>query len=244
MTATIGWPVRNVDEVEPVRPDVADGPERAALVGLEPPVPVGVEEQPVLEVVAGHEADVAELAGGDHLADVLVERVEPDVEVHGVHEAALRRDLDKLRRLGGRHRQRLLADDVPAGGQDLLRLGDVEVVGRGDVDDLDRRILEDGVERRVGVTDAEGLGTLCAALRRAAEHAADLDADAPQLLDVDRADEAGADDGGANVGDPAHGHSSNRNGGSIRSRCTSQGDAGGYGRPSPPGQTAADTIVL
>ena len=50
-------------EVEPVRADVADRPEGAALVRLQPPVPVGLEEQPVLEVAAGHEPDVAEAAG-------------------------------------------------------------------------------------------------------------------------------------------------------------------------------------
>ena len=78
-------------QVEPVRADVADRAERAALVRLEPPVPVGVEEQPVLEVAAGHEADVAQPAGGDQLADVLVERVEADVEVDRVDEAGSRR---------------------------------------------------------------------------------------------------------------------------------------------------------
>ena len=105
-------------QVEPVRPDVADRPERAALVGLEPPVPVGLEQQPVLEVVAGDEPDVAEVAGGDELADVLVERVEADVEVDRVDEPARRGELDQLGGLGRGHRQRLLADDVPAGGED------------------------------------------------------------------------------------------------------------------------------
>ena len=49
-------------QVEPVRADVADGAERAATLGLEPPVPVGLEQQPVLEVAAGDQADVAEPA--------------------------------------------------------------------------------------------------------------------------------------------------------------------------------------
>ena len=44
-------------QVEPVRADVADRAQRAALVRLEPPVPVGLVEQPVLEVVAGDEAN-------------------------------------------------------------------------------------------------------------------------------------------------------------------------------------------
>ena len=49
-------------QVEPVGADVADGAEGAAALRLEPPVPVGVEQQPVLEVVAGDQADVADPA--------------------------------------------------------------------------------------------------------------------------------------------------------------------------------------
>ena len=45
-------------QVEPVRADVADGPESAAAFRLEAPVPVGLEQQPVLEVAAGDEPDV------------------------------------------------------------------------------------------------------------------------------------------------------------------------------------------
>ena len=121
-----------------MRADVADRPQRAAALGLEPPVPVGVEQQPVLEVAAGDEPDVAEPAVGDELADVLVERVEADVEVDRVDEAAPRGQPRRARATLGRgHRQRLLADDVLAGGEDRLRLREVEVVGRGDVDDVD-----------------------------------------------------------------------------------------------------------
>ena len=58
--------------------------------------------------------------------------------------------------------------------------------------------------RGVGVADAQGVGPGRAALRGAAEDAADVDADAAELLDVDGADESGADDGGADVGEPAH----------------------------------------
>ena len=49
-------------EVHPVRADVGHGAQLAAQLGLEPPVPVRVEQQPVLEVVAGDEPDVAEPA--------------------------------------------------------------------------------------------------------------------------------------------------------------------------------------
>ena len=116
--------------------------------------------------------------------------------------AAARRD--QLARLRRRHRQRLLADDVPARGKDGLRLRQMEVVRRGDVDGVDRRVVQQRLERRVGPRDAERLRPGRATFRGAAENAAHLDADAAQRFDMDRADEARADHGGADVGDPPH----------------------------------------
>ena len=72
------------------------------------------------------------------------------------------------------------------------------------MDDVDGRIVEEVVEGGVGARDAEARRPRGSTLRRAAEHAADLDADAPKRLDVDGPDEARADDGGADVGDPCH----------------------------------------
>ena len=108
-----------------MRADVADRPERAAGSGSRRQFQSRVEQQPVLEVVAGHEPDVAERRRRrSTLARVLVERVEADVEVDRVDEAACR----GLRRRGsrglrGRHRQRLLADDVLAGREDRRACG-------------------------------------------------------------------------------------------------------------------------
>ena len=52
-------------QVEPVRADVADRAQGPAPVRLEPPVPVALEEQPVLEVAPGDEPDAADVARGD-----------------------------------------------------------------------------------------------------------------------------------------------------------------------------------
>ena len=70
------------------------------------------------------------------------------------------------------------------------------------MDDVDRRVVEERVERGVGPRDPEGGRPRLAPFRGAAEDAADLDADPAQRLDVDGADEARADDGGPDVGDP------------------------------------------
>ena len=60
MTSATRRPLMKLGQVEPVRADIADRPQRAARIGLEPPVPVGVVEQPVLEVVAADQPDVAQ----------------------------------------------------------------------------------------------------------------------------------------------------------------------------------------
>ncbi len=72
---------------------------------------------------------------------------------------------DQLGRLVRGHRQRLLAHHVAAGGEDLPDLRVVEVVGRGDVDDLDAIVGEDVVEGAVRLRDAEALGARRTALR-------------------------------------------------------------------------------
>ncbi len=187
-----------------MRPDVADRPERAAAVRLEAPVPVALEQQPVLEVASGHEPDVAEAAVRDELASVLVERVVADVEVRRVDEATRRGEVDEFRRFRGRHRQRLLAHDVLAGREDVAALADVQVVRGGDVDDVDGVVRQQVLKGVVGAWDAERVDPRLATFRRAAEHAADLHADPPQCLHVDRADEPRPDDGGADVGDRSH----------------------------------------
>ena len=204
MTATIALAGHEGHQVQPVRPDVADRTQGAAAFRLEAPVPVALEQQPVLEVAAGHEPDVADLAARDDIVGVLVERVVADVEVGRVDQTGRGGRLDQLARLRRRHRQRLLAHDVAARREDRQGLRQVQVVRRGDVDDLDARVVEQVVERVVGARDAEDRGPCRATFRGAAEDAVDPDADAPERLDVDGADEPRADDGRADVGDPPH----------------------------------------
>src|SRR6185503_18107884 len=108
----------------------ADRAEGTALGLLEPPVPVRVEQEPILEVAAGHETDVTEPAVPDQLRDMLIERIEAEVEVHRVHEAARSRSLDQLSGLRGGHRQRLLADHMPTRREDRQDLPVMQLVRR------------------------------------------------------------------------------------------------------------------
>ena len=138
-------------EIAPVRSDVAERGRGAALVGLEPPRVVGVLEQPVLQVLADEEMRLADVAARDRVPRLLDERVAAVVERDRVDDAGLVRGVEQLLRLRGRHRQRLVGDDV-------LALGDrrgvdrvVQVVRRGVVHDLDIRIVEQRLVAAVGL---------------------------------------------------------------------------------------------
>ena len=123
-------------------------------------------EEPILEVPAGDEPDLAEATACDELVRVLVERVVADVEVRRVDESRVRGRRDETSGVVGRHRQRLLADDVLAGTQDRQRLLDVDVVGRRDMDDVDGVVRQEVIERRVRDADAERVGARLPSLGR------------------------------------------------------------------------------
>jgi hypothetical protein len=125
-----------------VRADVGHGTKRTPFVGLEPPVPIGREEQPVLEVAAVDVPDVADVSIRDQGAGLLALRVKPDVEVRAMDEAASLRELDEVRRLLRVDRKRLLTDDVLAGLEGRARLCVVEVVRRRQMDGVDAIVRE------------------------------------------------------------------------------------------------------
>src|SRR5579871_5445872 len=185
---------RVLREVEPVRADVADRAQGPALRRLDAPVVVGVEEQPVLPVTAVHERHRSEVAAPDQGAGVLQHRIEADVERHGVDQSAGLRRADEVRRLGRRHRQRLLAHDVLPGGERGPRRGIVERVRSRDVHDVQLGVLDQapvvavrpGDEERRRLALRGGLG--------APRQRDNLDeAEPAERFDVRRADEPGAD---------------------------------------------------
>jgi hypothetical protein len=109
-------------QIEPVGADVGDGAEHAALAGVEPPVPVGRLQQPVLDVDAVDAVDGTEVPAPDARASLSAERVEADVVVRAVDEPAVRGEPEQLAGLPRRERERLLADDVLARGEHRLDL--------------------------------------------------------------------------------------------------------------------------
>jgi hypothetical protein len=109
-----------------------------------------------------------------------------------VDEAALVGEPHELGRLRGGQRERLLADDVLAGGERGLHLRVVEVIRRRDVDDVHARVRQ---QRLVALVRGRQAGLRAGALGRRADHAGDVDPEPAQGLDVDDADEPRADDG-------------------------------------------------
>ena len=136
-----------------MRADVAHRAQLSGPLGLEAPVPVGRLREPVLQVAAVDVPDLAQLACADARARLLHDRVEADVEVRAVDEARLLGALEKLRRLLGGQRERLLADDVLAGFERRQHLRVVEVVRRREVHDVDLLVGEHGLVRLVDRRD-------------------------------------------------------------------------------------------
>ena len=180
-------------EVEPVRADVGDGPQGALPAGVEAPVPVSVEEQPVLQVLAADQAGLTDLAGPHEGRGVLVVRVEAGVEAHGVDDPGGGGQGDQLGGLGGVDAERLLADDVLAGGNRRPGLGGVDVVGAGDVHGIEVGDGEQLVERVEGLGQ-QRVGLAAGAFRGGPDHPDDLDTDAAQRLGVHGSHPSGPDD--------------------------------------------------
>jgi hypothetical protein len=181
--------------VDPVGPDVPERPQLAALGRVEAPVPVGVQEQPVLEIPAGDQADATQSASPDRAVQVLVEGIEADVVVDRADAVAGRREGHQLRGLLRSDRERFLADHMPPGREDRLDLRVMQVVGRRDVHHLDRGVGEQVVQAAIRHGHPQASSTRGRALARRAEDAVDRDPEAPKRLDMDRADEPGADHG-------------------------------------------------
>ncbi len=159
-----------------------------------------------------HVPDGTDLAAQNQRASLLHLRIEADVEVRAVHNAALDGQLEQLSRLIGGHSERLLADDVLARLERLLDLRIVELVRRRQMDDVHTLVAE-----QLLVALDDGPQKLRPrALRRRADHPDDLHTEPPQRFHVDGTDEPGSDDAGTQLPDLA-GHAD----GSSTSKSTS-----------------------
>jgi hypothetical protein len=109
----------------------------AALLCNQPPVPIGVKQQPVLQVTTGHQAKLPQFTMTDHCVGLLHHWVVALIETHGVHDTGPLGPMQEVLALLGRNRQRLLADHVFACIKDRCNLFMMQVVWCCDVHHLD-----------------------------------------------------------------------------------------------------------
>lgn len=141
-----------------------------------------------------HGPDLTRLACDNATAKLPGLPVEAVVEVDGADKVALPRECDELVRLGQRGCKRLLADDVLASFERTLDVLVVEMVGRGHVDDVDRRVAEQRFEVvvRRGQCGSERL--VACMLGRGTDDAGDMHSETRQGVGVDGGHETRPDD--------------------------------------------------
>ena len=186
-------PQNKRDRIHPVRPDIGHGAQLPALLRQQPPVVVRVLEEPVLHVGAVHVDDLAQLATRDHSVQCQHGGIEANVVIHGKHAVAAPRQLHELGRFTRVHGERLLAHHMLAGAQRGRRHLEVKAVRRGDVDGVDLRAGQQLAIVGERPRNGQPLGGLSHEGILVAD-GRDGDAQPTQRLDVDRADESGADD--------------------------------------------------
>ena len=141
--------------VAPVRAEVRQAARRAAGLGIQAPVPIGVVEQPVLGIGALHHQDLAQVAILPHAAHVLHHGVEAQVVEGTIAAPGLAGQLYQLARLLHRDRQRLLANHVLAGLERVPGHGEMQEVRCTDVHRIDGGVFQNPAVIRVDLPDAE-----------------------------------------------------------------------------------------
>ena len=153
-----GAPDDVLDQIAPVRSDIANRRALAALLGLEAPGKIRGLQQPVLQIGPMDEVGLANFAVMNHLARLLDERVAAVIEGHGVHDAGVARRVGQRPRIFCVQRKRLVRDDVLSMAQRRHDHRHVQVVGRRVVDDVHVRISGEGFVAGVCPGHSERVG--------------------------------------------------------------------------------------
>src|SRR5918993_1988341 len=101
-----------LNQIAPVRSDVADRRALSPLFGLEAPREVGRLKQPVLQVRAVHEVRLTDLAVANHFTRLLHEWIAAVVESDRMYDAGFARGADERSRIFRIQRKRLVRHDV------------------------------------------------------------------------------------------------------------------------------------
>ena len=184
-----------LDEVNPVSADVGNGPELALFLGQNPPVVVGIVEEPVLLVTAEDGMQVTQLPGFDPLLGFKVNGVEADVVVHSGGKTLFFGKAYEFSGFLGGHGQRFFAEDVFASIKGFYGLLKVESIGGCDMDGIDIGVVDEVFVGGIGFGEfqlfSKGLGFFrCGALNADDFHATK----SLEGFGVHRAHEAGSGD--------------------------------------------------
>ena len=187
-------PGDELHRVAPVGSDVRHRARCAAERGIHPPVVVGFQQHPVLQIAAVRGEQPSDIARAHH-ARRLAHHCKLAIDkAHAVHHARLLRQRHQLARLVRGHAQRLFGKHVLARPQDLAVNLRVQVVRRAVVHHVQIGVREQFLNAAVGMRHIQGSRLFLRLRRRAVAQGNHLHkTEASKRLDMRRADKPAAD---------------------------------------------------
>ena len=118
-----------LDVVEPMAANVGHRPKRTSAFGHQTPIPIGLQQQPVLQIAATHQSGLPQFVVGHHGPSLMHQWVVTLVEAHRMHHTSVLGARHQVRRLCARDTQRFLTNDMLACVDDRYCLSVMHVVG-------------------------------------------------------------------------------------------------------------------
>src|SRR5215212_11449977 len=126
--------------------NVTNSPQSPAKLGIESPVPIGWEKQPVLQIRTLQNEQIAQFSILHHATRLLYQWVHADIKVNYVDQILFFRKLDKFTRLLGSHCQGLLTDHVFPSQQGSFGVRVMKIIGGCQMNDINVRIRQHFLE--------------------------------------------------------------------------------------------------
>src|SRR5215212_3614596 len=122
--------------------NVTHSPQSPAKLGIEAPVPIGWEKQPVLQIRSLQNEQIAQFSILHHATRLLYQWVHADIKVNHVDQILFFCKLDKFTRLLSSHCQGLLTDHVFASQEGSFGVRVMKIIGSCQMDYIDVRIRQ------------------------------------------------------------------------------------------------------
>ncbi len=180
-------------QVHPVRANIGNRAQLATEFGLQPPVPIGRVQQPVLQKTSVYQAWKSNRAARHHRFGLMTKRVVAQIVGHSSGALALCGKFHQHFRFTRVRRQRFFAQHVLARAQQFTRLLEVQIIWRAYVRNAGSRIAARFFDRGVGSIQPQAGARFFAAFRCAAQHTAHFNSKSSQRVEVRFADKACSD---------------------------------------------------